>query len=171
MSFFCSYCPKPMVNYFELLGIEASLGITKSQLDQALISIQRKNHPDMLINASDAEKAAASELSNLANTAYKQLKSLDGRIEHLLAINGYNSDNSQARLSQSFLVEAFSWHEDVLHNRDAILSKLNQLRSNCYKTIELHCKNDDFASAFDEFAKLKFVSRFFYEHGGEDEVL
>ena len=66
----------------------------------------RQFHPDYFYNAPPAERLASLERSSYLNDAYRVLRTPVGRIEHLLAIEGFppaTSDDDAGRVPPALL--------------------------------------------------------------------
>jgi molecular chaperone HscB len=125
---FCPQCSRILAlgrhgDYFTFLGLPRKLLIDPQDLERRFRELSRKFHPDYFYNATSAERLASLERSSYLNDAYRALKNLVSRIEHLLAIEGLPSVRSEdastgsgqatARVPPSLLEEVFTLNEEL----------------------------------------------------------
>jgi len=90
---FCPQCSRILAlgrhgDYFAFMGLPRKLTIAADDLERRFRDLSRKFHPDYYYNASSTERIASLERSSYLNDAYRALRALPTRIEHLLAIEG-----------------------------------------------------------------------------------
>jgi molecular chaperone HscB len=118
---FCPNCSRILAlgrhgDYFSFLGVPRVLLLDAPDLERRFRDLSRKFHPDYYYNASPAERLASLERSSYLNDAYRTLRNLVSRIEHLLAIEGLPSAKSEdgtARVPPSLLEEVFALNEEL----------------------------------------------------------
>ncbi len=101
------------MNYFDFYDIPASFFIDEHQLKNAYYNRMRALHPDMHMQASDAEKEALLQQSSLNNLAFNTLKDFNSRLQYILEIYGENKDQKK-ELPPSFLMEMMDVNEEVM---------------------------------------------------------
>jgi DnaJ-domain-containing protein 1 len=145
-----------MINYFDVLGILVSVDVTLDELDSALYNIQSRYHPDKLVKADAPLRAQALEISNNSNIAYNALKKVDSRIEHILALEGFDIKAASKDLPQELLLEAMSWREEEPAN---ILKQYDELLDQIKQSI----RKQDYSQGLELYIKLRFLKRFISE--------
>ena len=113
-------------DYFAFFGLPRTLTIDGQDLERRFRDLSRKFHPDYYYNASPAERLASLERSSYLNDAYRALRNLVSRIEHLLAIEGLpaaTSDDSSSgpaavKVPPGLLEEVFALNEELDEIRD-----------------------------------------------------
>ena len=118
---FCPNCSRILAlgrhgDYFSFLGLPRKLTIPAAELEQRFRDLSRKFHPDYYYNASPAERLASLERSSYLNDAYRTLRNLVTRVEHLLAIEGLpsaRSDGGAAQVPPGLLEEVFALNEEL----------------------------------------------------------
>ena len=78
------------MNYYEFLGLPASLALDSTELEKQFYSLSRKYHPDMHARKSPAERQQAEENTALLNDAYRTLRDPIARAEYLLKLQGFD---------------------------------------------------------------------------------
>jgi molecular chaperone HscB len=118
---FCPQCSRILAlgahgDYFAFLGLPRKLLIDPQDLERRFRELSRKFHPDYFYNASPGERLASLERSSYLNDAYRTLRNLVSRVEHLLAIEGLppvKSEEGGATVPPSLLEEVFSLNEEL----------------------------------------------------------
>jgi molecular chaperone HscB len=124
---FCPRCSRILAlgrhgDYFTFLGLPRKLTIDLQDLERRFRELSRKFHPDYYYNASPAERLASLERSSYLNDAYRALRNPISRIEHLLAIEGLPSAQSDHASTSSgpagtvppaLLEEVFALNEEL----------------------------------------------------------
>jgi len=125
---FCPQCSRILAlgrhgDYFTFLGLPRKLLIHPQDLERRFRELSRKFHPDYFYNATPAERLASLERSSYLNDAYRALKNLVSRIEHLLAIEGLPSARTEepstgsgpgaGKVPPSLLEEVFALNEEL----------------------------------------------------------
>ena len=118
---FCPNCSRILAlgrhgDYFAFLGVPRKLTIDAADLERRFRELSRKFHPDYYYNASPTERLASLERSSYLNDAYRTLRNLVSRVEHLLAIEGLPSAKSEGgavKVPPSLLEEVFALNEEL----------------------------------------------------------
>jgi molecular chaperone HscB len=118
---FCGQCDRILAlgrhgDYFSFLGLPRRLGLDAGDLERRFRELSRKFHPDYFYNATPAERLASLERSSYLNDAYRTLRNPAARIEHLLAIEGFQAsktDQSAAKVPPALLQEVFTLNEEL----------------------------------------------------------
>lgn len=97
---------------FSLLGLRPCFDLSSQDLDQAYHHVLRLSHPDRLVQATGAEKLAASLRASEANQAYQTLKSFYRRACACLAAAGQPWDDKKMP-SPDFLGTVMAYQEAV----------------------------------------------------------
>ena len=124
---FCPQCSRILAlgrhgDYFTFMGLPRKLTIMPADLERLFRDLSRKFHTDYFYNASPAERIASLERSSYLNDAYRALRSMPTRIEHLLAIEGMpsvKSDQSAAQVPPGLLEEVFALNEELDEIRES----------------------------------------------------
>jgi molecular chaperone HscB len=124
---FCPQCSRILAlgrhgDYFSFLGLPRRLVIDQAQLERRFRDLSRQFHPDYFYNAPPTERLASLERSSYLNDAYRALRNPISRIEHLLAIEGLpsaNSENGAAKVPPGLLEEVFALNEELDEIREA----------------------------------------------------
>jgi molecular chaperone HscB len=124
---FCPQCSRILAlgrhgDYFAFLGLPRKLTLDAADLERRFRELSRKFHPDYFYNASPSERLASLERSSYLNDAYRALKNVATRIEHLLAIEGMppvKSEAGTAKVPPSLLEEVFELNEQLDEIREA----------------------------------------------------
>lgn len=101
-----------MENYFEFYKINQLFFLDEVKLKQQYLKFSKQFHPDFYLD-DDTKYAEALHISSLNNTAFKQLKTLTARTEHILKINNVlvGEDNS---IAQDFLLQMMDINEAIM---------------------------------------------------------
>ena len=118
---FCPNCSRILAlgrhgDYFSFLGVPRKLTIDAGDLERRFRELSRKFHPDYYYNAPPTERLASLERSSYLNDAYRTLRNLVSRVEHLLAIEGLPSAKSEGgavKVPPSLLEEVFALNEEL----------------------------------------------------------
>jgi len=128
---FCPQCSRILAlgrhgDNFTFLGLPRALTIAPAELERRFRELSRKFHPDYFYNASPAERLASLERSSYLNDAYRTLRSMPSRIEHLLAIEGMPPVKSEgegsgqgAKVPPGLLEEVFELNEQLDEIRES----------------------------------------------------
>ena len=126
---FCPNCSRILAlgrhgDYFSFFGLPRTLQIDPQDLERRFRELSRKFHPDYYYNATPQERIASLERSSYLNDAYRALKNPVGRIEHLLAVEGLPSAQSDAstpgsKVPPALLEEVFALNAELDEIREA----------------------------------------------------
>ena len=124
---FCPQCSRILAlgrhgDYFTFLGLPRKLVIAAADLERRFRDLSRKFHPDYFYNASPTERLASLERSSYLNDAYRALRSMPTRVEHLLAIEGLppvKSEEGNAKVPPALLEEVFELNEELDEIRES----------------------------------------------------
>jgi molecular chaperone HscB len=130
---FCPQCSRILAlgrhgDYFAFMGLPRKLTVAADDLERRFRDLSRKFHPDYYYNASPTERIASLERSSYLNDAYRALRALPTRIEHLLAIEGMppvKSEDSAAKVPPGLLEEVFALNEQLDEIRESRESGAN----------------------------------------------
>ena len=92
-------------NYFELFGLKVSTRLDLKNLDEKFKILQKQFHPDKFSNSSDTEKRIALQISSYLNDGYITLREYVTRIEYILKIKNFNTDENKTLFDKEFLEE------------------------------------------------------------------
>ena len=99
LEIFCEDCnaiqPPANWNPFDLFELEYDIEIDAKALDEKLLELQTKVHPDKFFNSSEKEKRYSIKVSSEVNEAYDTLKNNVKRINFLLKLYKFNFDNEK----------------------------------------------------------------------------
>jgi molecular chaperone HscB len=118
---FCRGCSRILAlgrhgDYFSFFGLPRKLTIDAQDLERRFRDLSRKFHPDFFYNTSPSERLASLERSSYLNDAYRTLRNVMARVEHLLAIEGLPaaaSSEGAAKVPPSLLEEVFALNEEL----------------------------------------------------------
>ena len=132
---FCPQCSRILAlgrhgDYFSFLGLPRKLVIDSNDLERRFRDLSRKFHPDYFYNASPTERLASLERSSYLNDAYRTLRAMPTRVEHLLAIEGMPPVKSEdpstgsgqggaAKVPAGLLEEVFELNEELDEIRES----------------------------------------------------
>ena len=132
---FCPQCTKILplprrADYFSFLGLPRTLNVEASVLEERFRALSRQFHPDYFYNAPPAERRASLERSSYLNDAYRTLRAMPTRVEHLLAIEGMPPVKSEdpstgsgqaagAKVPPGLLEEVFELNEELDEIRES----------------------------------------------------
>jgi molecular chaperone HscB len=124
---FCPQCSRILAlgrhgDYFTFFGLPRTLTIDAQDLERRFRELSRQFHPDYFYNASPAERLASLERSSYLNDAYRALRHLVTRVEHLLAVEGLpppKSEGGAASVPPALLEEVFALNEELDEIREA----------------------------------------------------
>lgn len=101
------------MNFFEYYDLEASLEIDEKILKNAYYTKMRALHPDMHMQASDADKEDLLAQSSFNNKAFNTLKDFHLRLQYILDTFSEKTENKKT-LPPSFLMEMMDVNEEVM---------------------------------------------------------
>lgn len=125
---FCPQCSRILAlgrhgDYFTFFGLPRKLALDPQDLERRFRELSRRFHPDYYYNASPAERLASLERSSYLNDAYRTLRNMAARVEHLLAIEGdpltapsesaAGGGQAGGRVPPALLEEVFALNEEL----------------------------------------------------------
>tara|TARA_Y100000768_G_scaffold386611_1_gene375436 strand:+ start:11 stop:526 length:516 start_codon:yes stop_codon:yes gene_type:complete len=122
-------------NYFELFVLKVSTQIDLKDLDDKFTLLQKQFHPDKFSNSSDVEKRIALQISSYLNDGYITLRDFISRVEYILKINKFNTDESKTLFDEEFLEEQIELNEWIER------LKTDQVESNKASELTLDISN------------------------------
>lgn len=157
-------------DFFAFFSLTPMYALDEAQLEVSFRRIQSSMHPDRFVNASDAERRYAMQLSTKANEAHQTLADSLKRARYICELNGQDvgaEDNTA--MPAEFLMEQMSWHEALDEWRDDPQSQVLQelvdrnqqaqqsLRDKLAQQIDV---DHDFESAAQSVRQFMFLDRF-----------
>ncbi|CAL4325869.1 Co-chaperone protein HscB [Buchnera aphidicola (Neophyllaphis podocarpi)] len=102
------------MNYFNLFSLPQIFNINEELLIKNFYELQKKFHPDKLINSSTNLLSKMNNKIIIINKGYKILKDPINRAEHLLYLNNFIVDKkSYLYVEKSFLIKNISLFEKL----------------------------------------------------------
>ena len=132
------------IDPFELFDIEKGIKIDNELLEEKLLGLQSKFHPDRFINSSEDEKSFSHNLSSKINESYNILLDNVSRINLMLKNHGYKiSEDSKSFEDKSVLIEIMDLQSeclllDTVEQKNTMIKKINKIIN---QTIEEIFKN------------------------------
>ncbi|MBF91258.1 MAG: Fe-S protein assembly co-chaperone HscB [Rickettsiales bacterium] len=132
------------IDPFELFDIEKGIKIDNELLEEKLLRLQSKFHPDRFINSSEDEKSFSHNLSSKINESYNILLDNVSRINLMLKNHGYKiSEDSKSFEDKSVLIEIMDLQSeclllDTVEQKNTMIKKINKIIN---QTIEEIFKN------------------------------
>ena len=116
------------IDPFELFGIKESIKIDFDLLEERLLELQSKFHPDKFINSSEKEKTFSHNLSSKINDSYNLLLDNVLRINVILKSSGFkiNEDNKSFE-DKNVLIEIMDLQSECLL-LDTTEQKVNMIK-------------------------------------------
>ncbi|KAL7640347.1 UNVERIFIED_CONTAM: hypothetical protein RMT77_008618 [Armadillidium vulgare] len=168
---FCPNCNilQPLdtsLNYFEILGIEKSFQLNKSQLIKIYRNLQTIFHPDKFSIKSEEEQAIALEHSSAVNKAYNTLSNPVTRAEYMLVEAGEPISEGEISLEHEFLMDIMEINEKLADADDKevvkeISDKNNAIMEDLIRKAEKYFADEDIKEAKKIVAKLKYYNNIY----------
>ena len=152
-------------NYFELFGLKVSTQLDLKDLDEKFTLLQKQFHPDKYSNSSDTEKRIALQISSYLNDGYITLREFVTRVEYILKIKDFNTDESKTLFDEEFLEEQIDLNESIeqLKINKGENDKVNVLTLDLTKKMELlvvsindYLSRTEYDMVWKNLAKYKF---------------
>tara|TARA_B100000614_G_C14284827_1_gene385195 strand:- start:107 stop:622 length:516 start_codon:yes stop_codon:yes gene_type:complete len=152
-------------NYFELFGLKVSTQLDLKDLDEKFTLLQKQFHPDKYSNSSDTEKRIALQISSYLNDGYITLREFVTRVEYILKIKDFNTDESKTLFDEEFLEEQIDLNESIeqLKINKGGNDKVNVLTLDLTKKMELlvvsindYLSRTEYDMVWKNLAKYKF---------------
>lgn len=167
-------------NYFQLFNLLESCEVDQDALSDEYRKQQGEVHPDRFVNAIEAEKLRALQLSSYLNEAYETLKSPLRRAAYLLSLHDIDVEQvDQKDLSMDLLLEQIQLREklDELPKDESALADLDELRAEV--AAKLQRQENSFAEFFAEanydgakkvYHELQFLNKLRNEIDAGEEI-
>jgi len=152
-------------NYFELFGLKVSTEIDLEDLDEKFTILQKQFHPDKFTNSPDIEKRIALQISSYLNDGYITLCDFVKRVEYILKIKKFDTDESRTLFDEEFLEEQIELNECIEQiktdqgesNKASILIvALTKKMEVLVKSINEYLSQTKYDMVWDNLAKYKF---------------
>ena len=152
-------------NYFELFGLKVATRLNLKNLDEKFTLLQKQFHPDKFSNSSDTEKRIALQISSYLNDGYITLREYVTRIEYILKIKDFNTDENKTLFDREFLEEQIELNESIelLKTDRAQIDKVSTLTNDLSgkmeslaESINSYLLQTEYEMAWKSLAKYKF---------------
>ncbi len=152
-------------NYFELFGLTVSTQVDLKDLDEKFTLLQKQFHPDKFSNSSDIEKRIALQISSYLNDGYITLREFVTRVEYILKIKEFNTDENKTLFDEEFLEEQIELNEciDKLktdqgknHKASVLTLDLNSKMEALVESINDYLSQTEYDLVWKNLAKYKF---------------
>lgn len=146
----CSACgalqaPEPAPDPFAALGLEPAYAVDRSVLENLLLALTRRMHPDYF-GGDPTKRAQAEHNTALLNSAYKIVSDLYRRCDWVVRHLGGPDEQAERQMPQPFLAEVLEWNETLEAAREgeaeagkrlaALEHELQERRAASLKTVE-----------------------------------
>ena len=168
-SLFCEYCniiQKPFdYNKFSLFQLEEKVSIKVDMLEKSYLYLQKKVHPDKFLNSSKIEQEFSSIHSSKINEAYNDLKSTTKRVEILLKIKGFKSEDKEKSFDDKDMLEEVmefqskSMMIEDYEDKRRLLKEINGSIEQIVKKIEASLEQKLFEEAKKSNIKLSYLEK------------
>ncbi|MBR9859574.1 Fe-S protein assembly co-chaperone HscB [bacterium] len=101
-----------MDDFFQFYGLERKLQLDDKELRLKYLDLSKKFHPDFFANNPEGQVEALQKTS-LNNRAYNALKTLNGRVKHVLELEGLLEEKG-GKIPQEFLMEMMDLNESLM---------------------------------------------------------
>ena len=152
-------------NYFELFGLKVATRLDLKNLDEKFTHLQKQFHPDKFSNSSDTERRIALQISSYLNDGYITLREYVTRIEYILKIKDFNTDENKTLFDREFLEEQIELNESIelLKTDRAQIDKVSTLTNDLSgkmeslaESINSYLLQTEYEMAWKSLAKYKF---------------
>ncbi len=156
------------MNYFELFGLPTAPSVDSSLLAKKYFELQKKNHPDFFIQATEQEKEDSLKLSADINKAFTIFKDEQRTIEYFLQTVGIISGNEKYNLPPEFLMEMMEINEALTEDDEATVTKkvtdheailYNEIKPFISQYNRATTKQDDLQKLKEYYYKKKYLNR------------
>lgn len=174
------------MNYFEFYGLEEKFFIDEAELKRKFYQKSKELHPDFHTMSDPAAQMEKLQLSSVNNQAFKKLKSLEGRIDHILDLHGVKDEEGKATVPQEFLMEMMELNESLMdlemdpseELRDKARAILDNWYDDLWKEVEPilnkwdegHKEEGALEKVKDYLLKKKYLNRIAQRLSGEVEL-
>lgn len=167
---FCSTCekiqpPGSSTNFFEVLGLEAKMAQDRSKIEKRFREVSQRVHPDRFSKTSPVERKLALHHTERVNQAYRALRGLQTRAEHLLELKHPDAPAGERARDPEFLMEMLELQESIDdRDEDGLEDMLTDVRARMkkqYAALEAHFDraNGSVAEAVDALDELRYLRR------------
>jgi molecular chaperone HscB len=156
-------------NHFEVFDLPVAFDLDNNLLTQRYRELQRTVHPDNFANAPDRERRLAMQNSMQVNEAFQTLKEPLSRGRYLLQLQGPNSKDDHAMITDSeFLLEQMELREELAsltHQTQPVealsqfLSSLEQKRQRLTASLSQQFAQSNYSAARETVQRLQFLKR------------
>ena len=155
-------------NFFELFDLPISIEISADKLEINYKKLQKVFHPDKFVNASVMEQNSALKLSSQINNGYNTLKNIESRVEYVLTLKGFKTDDSETFKDKEFLIEQIEINDFIesldttnlqKESVDIMISKIANNMRDAVQAIKDCIKLDKYNEAWVNLSKLKFYKK------------
>jgi molecular chaperone HscB len=154
------------LNHFEKFSLFPDFNLDDENLENQYLQLQKKFHPDNLINQDKESQERAALDSITINEAYKVLKNPVSRAIYLLKLKGINidEDNCEVKPDQETLMLILELKEKLFASND----EQEALKIKDYATSEIKkiiaevaeiFKNQDYKTAAQKLIKVKYLDK------------
>ena len=152
-------------NYFELFGLKVSTQIDLADLDEKFTILQKQFHPDKFSNSSDIEKRIALQISSYLNDGHITLRDFVKRVEYILKIKKFDTDESRTLFDEEFLEEQIELNECIeqiktdqgeSNKASVLIVALTKKMEVLVKSINEYLSQTKYEMVWDNLAKYKF---------------
>ncbi|PCJ67939.1 MAG: Fe-S protein assembly co-chaperone HscB [Bacteroidetes bacterium] len=138
-----------MESYFQFYHISEAFYIDEKELRLKYLQISKENHPDLFMN-DESRYDEALNTTSINNTAFKQLKSFQNRLSHILRINDVLLD-SNSGIPQEFLMEMMEVNESIMDLKmepdaqkiESLIEDIDEMHSAFNNKLEVLAKEAD----------------------------
>lgn len=126
------------MNYFELFEIPVQLAVDRKSIPKKYFELSRLYHPDLYVNATEAEKATMLEKTTLLNRAFKTFQQPGDTIKYVLELKGLLKKDEKYQLPPAFLMEVMEINEALVDAGPEmqILNRIENLETGIYEPVK-----------------------------------
>ena len=151
-------------NFFDTFNLPVLFNIDIDMLNHQYRTLQKTNHPDRFVNATDAEKKQSLQKSTQINDAYQVLKDPIKRASHIISLHQVLKENT---LPPDFLMQQMEWEEEfeTINNLEQVQLFSDKIDGEKKMLMDLLAmdldEKKDWESATNIIGKLKFITNLF----------
>jgi molecular chaperone HscB len=155
------------INYFTVFNLPTQFSLDMAQLSERYKALQRRFHPDCFLGSSQVEYLKAVEYSSVINKAWQTLRLPLNRAEHLLLLNGFNSEKEVMSRDKDFINIQFLLHEELEQIESTLEKKLliefvhriNSMLAIFYDKLTKECNDRQWEKSIVTVYKLRFMNK------------
>ena len=153
------------IDPFELFDIEKGIKIDNELLEEKLLGLQSKFHPDRFINSSEDEKSFSHNLSSKINESYNILLDNVSRINLMLKNHGYKiSEDSKSFEDKSVLIEIMDLQSeclllDTVEQKNTMIKKINKIINQTIEEIFKNFNLNQYVDVYKLNIKLSYLEK------------